>query len=55
MATTYKQRTREEVIDWFRKVRQRKEIWEKETEAELKAMSEERLRAQNSHYYDFVM
>ena len=45
MAITYKKRTREEVMDWFRNVRQRKEEWEKETEAELKPMAEERIRA----------
>lgn len=52
---TYKKRTREEVIAWLDRARQRKEAWEKETEQELKAMVEESRRAKESHYFDFAV
>ena len=52
---TYKRRTREEIQTWYRQVRQRKEAWEREAELELKGMIEERRRARESHYFDFVM
>lgn len=51
---TYKKRTREEIAAWLERARQRKEVWEKETELELKVMVEENRRAKESHYFEFV-
>ncbi len=50
---TYKKRSREEVLAWLERARQRKAAWEEETLCELKAMVEESRRAKESHYFDF--
>ena len=52
--TTYKQRTREEVMAWLQRARERKLAWEEQTQLELKVMAEEARRAKESHYFDFA-
>ena len=52
--TTYKQRTREEVMAWLQRARERKQAWEEQTQLELKVMAEEARRAKESHYFDFA-
>ena len=49
--TTYKPRTREEVMAWLQRARERKQAWEEQTQLELKAMADEARRAKESHYY----
>jgi hypothetical protein len=53
--TTYKQRTREEVMAWLQKARERKDAFQKRAN-EIFA-EEERLRQQaaDSHYYDIAV
>ena len=51
---TYKRRTREEVAAWLQRARERKQVWEEQTQLELKAMAEEARRAKESHYFDFA-
>ncbi len=34
--TTYKRRTREEILSWLKRARERKHAWEEQTELELK-------------------
>ncbi len=43
METTmnYPKRSREEIVAWYERARQRKVAWQKETEMELKAIAEE--------------
>lgn len=56
MATTnYKQRTREEVMAWLQKARERKDAFQKRAN-EIFA-EEDRLRQQavDSHYYDIAV
>ena len=52
--TTYKRRTREEVMAWLQRARERKQAWEEQTEMELKAMIEESRRAKESHYFEIA-
>ena len=49
---SYKRRTREEVMDWVQRARERKEKWEQKMQA--KFAEEERLRkeAEEKHDYD---
>ena len=49
-----KKRTREEVMVWLQRARERKQVWEKQTQLELNAMAEETRRAKESHYFDFA-
>ena len=53
--TNYKQRTREEVMAWLQKARERKDAFQKRAN-EIFA-EEERLRQQadDSHYYDIAI
>ena len=51
---TYKSRTREEVMAWLQRARERKQAWEEQTQLELKAMADEARRAKESHYFDFA-
>lgn len=51
MANT--KRTREEVLAWLQRARDRKQAWEEQTQLELKAMVEEARRAKESHYFEF--
>ena len=48
--TTYKPRTREDVMAWLQRARERKQAWEEQTQLELKAMADEARRAKESHY-----
>ena len=52
--TTQKQRTREEILAWLQRARERKQAWEEQTQLELKVMAEEARRARESHYFDFA-
>lgn len=56
METTmnYPKRSREEIVAWYERARQRKAAWQKETEMELKVIAEEISRAKESHYFDFA-
>lgn len=54
VAKTYKPRTREEVVAWLLRARERKQAWEEQTQLELKAMMEEAQRAKESHYFEFA-
>lgn len=51
----YKRRSREEVLSWLKRARERKHAWEEQTELELKMMSEEARRAKESHYFEFTV
>ena len=51
---TCNQRTREEVMIWLQRARERKQAWEEQTQLELKVMAEEARRAKESHYFDFA-
>lgn len=37
---TYKRRTRKEVMAWLQRVRERRQVWEEQTQLELKAMAD---------------
>lgn len=52
---TYKRRTREEVVSWLQRARERKQAWEEQTELELKAMIEESRRAKESGYFNITL
>jgi hypothetical protein len=52
--TTQKQRTREEILAWLQRARERKQALEEQTQLELKVMAEEARRARESHYFDFA-
>ena len=52
--TTQKQRTREEILAWLQRARERKQAWEDQTQLELKVMAEDARRAKESHYFDFA-
>ena len=45
-------RSREEVLAWLQRAKERKQAWEEQTELELKAMIEENRRAKESHYFE---
>lgn len=53
--TTNKSRTREEVLSWLKRAKERKQAWEEQTELELKMMAEEARRAKESRYFEFTM
>jgi len=53
--TTYKRRSREEILSWLKRARERKHAWEEQTELELKMMSEEAKRAKESRYFEFTV
>lgn len=40
MNKTFKKRTREEVMAWLQRARERRQAWEEQTQIELKAMAE---------------
>ncbi len=50
---TYKKRSREEVLAWLQRARERKQAWEEQTQIELKAMMDEARRAKESRYFEF--
>ena len=49
---TYPKRTREEVLAWIDRAKQRKEAWKKKTLAEMEHRVLLRKQAMESHYYD---
>lgn len=53
MSMTNTKRTREEVLAWLQRARERKQAWEEQTQLELKAMIEENRRARESRYFEF--
>jgi len=53
--TTYKSRTREEIIAWWRKARERKEAFQRETDEIFAREEMLRKQAAESHYYDIPM
>ena len=52
---TYKRRSREEVLLWLKRAKERKQAWEEQTELELKMMADEARRAKESHYFEFTV
>ena len=50
--TTYKQRTREEIIAWWQQARERKEAFQRETDEIFAREEMLRKQAAESHYYD---
>ena len=50
----YKRRTREEVMTWLQRARDRKQAWEEQTELELKDIMEESRKAKESRYFEFA-
>ena len=53
--TINKTRTREEVLSWLKRAKERKQAWEEQTELELKMMADEAKRAKESRYFEFTM
>jgi len=53
ISMTNTKRTREEVLAWLQRARERKQAWEEQTQLELKAMIEENRRARESRYFEF--
>ena len=53
MSMTNTKRTREEVLAWLQRARERKQAWEEQTQLELKAMIEQNRRARESRYFEF--
>lgn len=51
-STNIRIRTREEVLSWLRRARERKDAREKEIRAEWEERQRLRKEAQESHYYD---
>ena len=50
--TTYKQRTREEIIAWFNAARERKEAWARRMKAQWAEERRQQKEAADKHYYD---
>ena len=50
--TTARKRTREEIIAWWRKARERKEAFQRETDEIFAKEEMQRKQAAESHYYD---
>lgn len=40
MNNTFKKRTREEVMAWLQRARERRQVWEEQTQLEQKAMAD---------------
>lgn len=58
MATTetiQKKRTREEILAWLNRARQRKMAWEKRMQKKLEEEALLRKQAEESHYYDIAL
>lgn len=58
MATTetiQKNRTREEILAWLNRARQRKMAWEKRMQKKLEEEALLRKQAEESHYYDIAL
>ena len=52
MATTVKQRSREEIIAWWRKAKERKEAFQRRVDEEWEARQRSKKAAAESGYYD---
>ena len=50
-----KKRTREEVLAWLDRARQRKLAWEKRMQKKLEEEALLRKKAEESHYYDIAL
>ncbi len=50
--TTYKPRSRSEIIAWLDRARQRKAAWEEKMQRIFKEEEQQRQFAAESHYYD---
>jgi hypothetical protein len=55
LGATQKKRTREEIIAWFDRARQRKMAWEKRMQKKLEEEALLRKQAEESHYYDIAL
>ena len=53
METTTAQRTREEIIAWWRRAKERKEAFQRETDEWWQARQKGLKEAEESGYYDF--
>ena len=51
-ATTYKSRTREEIIAWWQQARERKEAFQRKVDEEWEARQRSKKAAAESGYYD---
>lgn len=49
---TYQRRTREEVLAWLQRARERKQAWEEEMQKKFAEEESQRKLALDSHYYD---
>ena len=52
MTTTYKSRTREEIIAWWQQARERKEAFQRKVDEEWEARQRSKKAAAESGYYD---
>jgi predicted Fe-S protein YdhL (DUF1289 family) len=50
--TTYKQRTREEILAWLQEARERKQAFQRKVEAEWQARQQSKKAAAESGYYN---
>ncbi len=48
----YRHRTREEVLAWLQRARERKHAWEKKMQKKLEEEALLRKQVEESHYYD---
>lgn len=53
--TIQKKRTREEILAWLDRARQRKMAWEKKMQKKLEEEALLRKQAEESHYYDIAL
>ena len=53
--TIQRQRTREEILAWLDRARQRKMAWEKRMQKKLEEEALLRKQAEESHYYDIAL
>lgn len=53
--TIQKKRTREEILAWLDRARQRKMAWEKKMQKKLDEEALLRKQAEESHYYDIAL
>ena len=55
IGTIQRQRTREEILAWLERARQRKLAWEKRMQKKLEEEALLRKKAEESHYYDIAL
>lgn len=53
--TIQRQRTREEILAWLDRARQRKLAWERRMQKKLEEEALLRKQAEESHYYDIAL